>query len=124
MLHPNFIIFYVDDPAASRALYADLLGCEPVDASPTFVMFALDTGLKLGLWSRDTVEPSAATTADGSSEIAFPVASDAEVDAVHADWQARGLKILQTPTATDFGRTFLALDPDGHRLRVYAPTRA
>ena len=30
-----------------------------------------------------------------------------------------GLKILQTPTDLDFGRTFVALDPDNHRLRVY-----
>ena len=24
------------------------------------------------------------------------------------------------PTDLDFGRSFVALDPDGHRLRVYA----
>jgi hypothetical protein len=29
--------------------------------------------------------------------------------------------ILQPPTAMDFGYTFLAADPDGHRLRVFAP---
>lgn len=124
MPHPNMIILYVDNPATSQPIYADLLGCEPVDASPTFVMFALGSGLKLGLWSRDTVEPSAAAAADGGNEIAFPVASDAEVDAVHADWRARGLSIVQAPTAMEFGRTFVALDPDGHRLRVYAPARA
>jgi hypothetical protein len=31
------------------------------------------------------------------------------------------LKIAQAPTAMDFGMTFVALDPDGHRLRVFAP---
>jgi hypothetical protein len=25
------------------------------------------------------------------------------------------------PTKMDFGTTFVALDPDGHRLRVFAP---
>lgn len=29
------------------------------------------------------------------------------------------MTILQTPTDMDFGRTFVALDPDKHRLRVY-----
>jgi hypothetical protein len=32
----------------------------------------------------------------------------------------RGLPIAQAPTAMDFGPTFVALDPDGHRLRVFA----
>ncbi len=31
----------------------------------------------------------------------------------------RGLTIAQAPSDMDFGRTFVALDPDGHRLRVY-----
>jgi hypothetical protein len=28
---------------------------------------------------------------------------------------------VQPPTDMDFGRTFVALDPDGDRLRVFAP---
>ena len=46
----------------------------------------------------------------------------AAVDATHADWKERGLPILQSPTEMDFGRTFVAGDPDGHRLRVFFPT--
>jgi catechol 2,3-dioxygenase-like lactoylglutathione lyase family enzyme len=52
------IILYVDNPAASAAFYAALLGQAPAE---------------------------------------------------------------QSPTELDFGRTFVALDPDGHRLRVFAP---
>ena len=33
----------------------------------------------------------------------------------------RGVKIAQAPTRMDFGYTFLGLDPDGHRVRVFAP---
>lgn len=33
----------------------------------------------------------------------------------------RGLPMLQTPTTMDFGYTFTATDPDGHRLRVFSP---
>ncbi len=42
-------------------------------------------------------------------------------DATHAAWSGRGFKTLQKPVNMDFGRTFVALDPDGHRLRVFCP---
>lgn len=113
----SLVILYVDSPAASAAFYARLLGQEPVEASPTFAMFAMPSGVGLGLWSRHAVEPAAAA-AGGGTEVAFTAA---DVDAVHADWAARGLAIAQPPTELDFGRTFVALDPDGHRLRVFAP---
>lgn len=120
MTTPNFVILYVDSPERSGAFYASLLGREPVESSPTFVMFVLDKGFKLGLWSRHTVEP-AASGMGGGSEIVIVVADAGAVDATHADWAGRGLSILQTPTDMDFGRTFVALDPDNHRLRVYWP---
>ncbi|CAO3355991.1 VOC family protein [Azospirillum palustre] len=117
----DFVLLYVDSPAASAAFYANLLGREPVEASPTFAMFKAGNGLMLGLWSRHTVEPAA--TAPGGGEIAFTVADEAAVHDLHADWSGRGLTILQPPTAMDFGHTFVAQDPDGHRLRVFAPNR-
>ncbi|MBK1838786.1 VOC family protein [Azospirillum sp. YIM B02556] len=117
----DFVLLHVDSPAASATFYAALLGREPVEASPTFAMFKAGDGLMLGLWSRHTVEPAA--TAPGGSEIAFSVADEAAVHSLHADWSARGLTILQRPTAMDFGHTFVASDPDGHRLRVFAPHR-
>ncbi len=52
MRSPNFIILYVDSPETSGAFYARLLGRQPVETSATFVMFVLDNGFKLGLWSR------------------------------------------------------------------------
>jgi len=119
MFSPDFTILYVDSPEKSGAFYRTLLGVDPVDASPTFVLFALPSGLKLGLWSRHTVEPRAEPA--GGGEIAFTVDDAASVDATHAAWTARGLAMLQEPVDLDFGRTFLALDPDGHRLRVFCP---
>jgi catechol 2,3-dioxygenase-like lactoylglutathione lyase family enzyme len=116
---PNFILLYVESPAASAAFYANLLGRPPIESSPTFAMFALASGVMLGLWARHTVEPSA--SGSGGGEIAFTVADAAAVAAVHADWHGRGLAIVQPPTRMDFGQTFVALDPDGHRLRVFAP---
>ncbi|MFA6157931.1 VOC family protein [Mesorhizobium sp.] len=118
MTQPNFVILYVDQPQRSGAFYGALFGREPVESSAIFVLFVLDNGFKLGLWSRHTVEP-AASAAGGGAEIVFALDAADAVDAAHADWASRGLKILQTPTDMDFGRTFVALDPDNHRLRVY-----
>ncbi len=120
MPSPNFIILYVDNPPASAAFYADLLGQPAAETSPTFALFALPSGLMLGLWSRLTVEP-AATAGGGGSEVAFTVENADAVDAIHREWSGRGLVTLQPPTDMDFGHSFVALDPDGHRLRVFSP---
>lgn len=119
MKHPNFTILLVNDARLSAEFYGRLLGAEPVDASDTFALFILESGMKLGLWSRHTAEPAVSTSGSGV-EIAFQMDSDADVDTCHADWSAKGLPILQKPTLMDFGYTFTAADPDGHRLRVYA----
>ena len=120
MPDPNFILLYVDNPAASAGFYTDLLGKPPVESSATFAMFALESGVMLGLWSRRTVAP-AATASPGAGELAFALSDNAAVDRTFAAWRARGLSIAQDPTDLDFGHTFVALDPDGHRLRVFAP---
>ena len=120
MIDCNFVLLYVQNPTASAAFYAGLLGRPPVEASPTFTMFVMPSGVKLGLWARDNVEPKV-TGAHGGGELIFPVADDEAVDGTHADWRGRGIAIAQAPSAMDFGRTFVGLDPDGHRLRVFAP---
>ena len=120
MFNPNFLLLYVDSPSASAAFYAEILGRAPVEASPTFAMFPLHGGVMLGLWSKHTVEPSAPGSF-GGSELAFTVDDADAVRAKHAEWSERGLRIAQPPTELDFGHTFVALDPDGHRLRVFAP---
>ncbi len=123
MADPNFVILYVDNPPASARFYETLLERAPVESSPTFAMFALPSGVMLGLWSRHTVEPRA-LAGGGGAELAIAVGDDDGVAKLHAAWSARGLPIVQEPTRLDFGRTFVALDPDGHRLRVFAPARA
>jgi predicted lactoylglutathione lyase len=118
-----FTLFHVADPEASARFYAGLLDRPAVEASPTFAMFALGSGAMLGLWKRDTVAPAAIGT-PGASELAFAVQGREAVDARHAGWLALGCTVLQPPTTLDFGYTFTTQDPDGHRLRVFAPEAA
>jgi len=118
----DFVILYVESPPASAAFYERLLGRKPVDASPGFAMFALDNGTRLGLWAAHEIEPPAGARG-GGAEIAFVAKDRAEVDARCAAWATQGLTIALKPTQLDFGYAFVALDPDGHRLRVFAPGR-
>ena len=119
MTDSNSILLYVTDATTSAGFYTRLLGQEPVEASPTFAMFILPSGLGLGLWSKTGVEP-ASGAAGGGCDIGFKVDKAAVVDAMHADWRGKGATIALPPTDLDFGRSFVAADPDGHRLRVYA----
>ncbi|MBC3909832.1 VOC family protein [Undibacterium umbellatum] len=119
MMTPSYVLLYVDSPESSAAFYSKILGLTPVEASPTFYLFILDSGHKLGLWSKHTVEPAA--TSSGGSELAFAVGDNATVDSTYNSWAARGITMAQTPCSMDFGYTFVAQDPDGHRLRVFAP---
>ncbi len=122
-IDPSSVILYVQNPLASADFYAALLGRPPVEASPGFVMFTLAPGVMLGLWARDDVAPAPAGRG-AASELAIVVADKAAVNARHAEWAGWGWPIAQAPTAMDFGFTFVATDPDGHRLRVFAPGAA
>lgn len=114
----NFVIFYVQDTAASAAFYARLLGMGPVEQMPGFAMFVTPEGFKLGLWQGQSVVPPSDGQI-GGTEVMFECASNEELEATHRAWAGIGAVILQKPEQRDFGYTFTAADPDGHRLRVY-----
>jgi catechol 2,3-dioxygenase-like lactoylglutathione lyase family enzyme len=116
----SFLLLHVADHAASAAFYNEVLGLPIIEQKDDFAMLPLKDGVMLGLWAHATVEPTSSGQ-PGACEVAFTVPDAAAVEALHADWAARGLTILQAPTAMVFGVTFVALDPDGHRLRVFAP---
>ncbi len=118
MANLNFVNLYVADALRSAAFYAKITGAKPVQSSPGWSMFVLPSGLKLGLWKRDEVDPPA-EGAPGPVELVFAEESDAEVDERFAQWTGEGIVVAQKPTRMEFGYTFVALDPDGHRLRVY-----
>lgn len=119
MTNFNLVVLYVKDSNASAAFYATLLDRPIVQSSPKFSMLPLDGGAMLGLWQREEVQPRVSHE-PGGSEISFAVTDADAVGATHETWKARGAMIAQAPTALPFGYTFVALDPDGHRLRVLA----
>ncbi|RCK42567.1 drug:proton antiporter [Thalassospira profundimaris] len=122
MLQPSYVLLYVASAPRSAAFYQDILDCEPVESAATFALFVTEKGHRFGLWGRDGVEPAVAPDVQaGCGEVGFPVESRAVVDGLYARWREKGLVILQSPTEMDFGYTFVAADPDGHRLRIFSP---
>ncbi|WCM28367.1 VOC family protein [Sphingomonas sp. QA11] len=119
----SFLLLHVKNHAASAKFYNDLLDIPILDQTSGFAMLPLRDGVMLGLWSGETIEPKSSGQT-GASEIAFAVADAGAVETTHDDWKWRGLNIIQAPTKMSFGTTFVALDPDGHRLRVFAPAAA
>lgn len=120
MKHPSLTILYVADVARSAAFYGKLLEESPKEQSPNFAMFALSDGLALGLWQREDVAPKIGPSAGAQNELALIQPNAASVDTTYVHWRELGAAILQEPTDMDFGHTFTAQDPDGHRLRVFS----
>lgn len=116
ILEPNTVVLYVDNLAISSKFYRDVLGIKPEEASPTFHTFTLSNGMGLSLKAKHAVEPP--TDKNGSGELAFTLDNSKEVDALFAEWQKKEIYMALPPTVVTYGYTFLALDPDGHRLRV------
>ena len=112
----NYLLLAVANPAKSAELYTKLLGVEPVENSPTFVLYVLPNGIKIGLWIKDEIEPK--PKAAGGVEISFTEASKDAVLATYAAWKGLA-KVVQEPTQMDFGFTFVVEDLDGHRLRPF-----
>ncbi len=117
ILEPNVVVLYVDDLVITSQFYQDLLGIRPEEASPTFHSFTLSNGMSLALKARHSVMPPTEEKS-GNGELAFTLDDYKAVDALFSEWQTKGINIISPPSQVPFGYTFVALDPDGHRLRV------
>ncbi|WP_414502547.1 VOC family protein [Zymobacter sp. IVIA_5232.4 C2] len=114
----DMTILFVENPIKSLAFYSSLFTVRQHEVHPSFVLLVFENGFQLALWSRFTAEPLVTAPA-GGCEVMFTVASKDALEALYLEWGVtHGVTIYQKPTLLDFGYTFVALDPDGHRLRV------
>jgi predicted enzyme related to lactoylglutathione lyase len=116
MLQPNAFILYVDNLVSSTQFYEDLLGIKSEQMSPTFSQFSLTPQMGLGLKSRQAVQPPTEKT--GGGELAFVVDHNHKVDDLFQEWQKKDIEMIHVPTIMPFGYSFMAIDPNGNRLRV------
>ena len=116
---PNSVILYVSDVEASTAFYRGILGHGPIETYPGFSVFKLSDDMTLGLQAADEIEPAAEPYV-GGVELSLSDVEHTDVDRLHAQWKMLGIPMVLEPTILEFGYTFVATDPDGHRLRVCA----
>jgi hypothetical protein len=122
MLTPNLLLFYVKNPLMSSSFYEKIFQQAPVDAFPTYVAFVFANGFVFSLWS--TAAKDFVSSGEGHrSELAFLVQDENEVRRLDALWRKMDIKIEQELHEAVFGLTFVALDPDGHRIRVCIPDK-
>lgn len=112
------IVLYVEDITATMKFYTDILGREVRLLAPTFASCQLESGLSLEFKTRSQAEPKAAMTG-GGAELCISVPEAAALHELFEAWKAKGLRFAQLPTNLAFGPTFVALDPDEHRIRVF-----
>jgi catechol 2,3-dioxygenase-like lactoylglutathione lyase family enzyme len=121
MPQPTATLFYVSDIAKSSDFYSGLFGLKPSVASPFYAMYKFDSGFEFAIYDRHKLQPPAGPMC-ASAELGFTVANRAALDALYQQWLARGIGIIMEPTKMYFGGIhFMAVDPDGHRLRVATP---
>jgi len=119
---PSYTILFVENPLASADLYSGLFGVKPAHASENFVMFVLPHGYKFALWA--AADPDAHIAANGKNNIAeVGIALDSfeAVDRMFGEWSKKnGLTVVMAPKTLPFGRSFVVVDGDGHRIRGMA----
>lgn len=119
MFKPNSVILYVDNVEVSTEFYKSLFSEGPIEAFPGFSVFSLKGGFILGLQTKHDIEPKP-QAAFGGFELCLSDISVEEVDAIYQEFASRKIPMALPPTKLEFGYTFVALDPDGHRIRLCA----
>jgi len=117
----SLVTLGVDDLGRARRFY-EALGWERGNENPEVVFFQLN-GLVLALWSRRSLAEDAKVSADGGGfrgvALAYNARSKADVDAVMAEAETAGARILK-PAEDVFwgGYSGYFADPDGHLWEV------
>lgn len=109
----NYLGIIVNDIAAATAFYRDTLGLviDEAESVPGFF-----TQFKL---AGDTTLALQAVSEAPDGQGFQPGLLVENIDALYAEWQAKGVALLGEPTDRPFGRTFLFRTPEGHVLRAY-----
>ncbi len=111
MMHASTAVFTVKDMVASLTYYRDKLG---FDVAFEYGGPAYYVGLCSGDVSLHLIAASQVPRLPGHGAVSILVA---DVDALHADLQRRGARVLKAPKDNDYGlRDFDVADPDGNMI--------
>ena len=122
MIVPNLLLFYVENPESSALFYEKIFSVKPVASFPTYVAFSFENGLTFSLWSTQAKNFVSGGTGH-RCELSFMVKDEDTVRTLRKQCEDLGVIIEQDLHEAVFGLTFVALDPDGHRIRVCIPDK-
>ncbi len=112
------IVLYVENVDLSKDFYADIFNCEPQMLSPTFALVEFASNVNLTLKQAADLTP-ASNIRGGGTELSISVTDKGTFDALYQAWKSKGVEFAQPPVELVFGISFVAIDPDGHRIRVF-----
>ena len=119
----SLITLGVADLPRAVAFYEDAVGWKP-EASPPGVVFFDLNGVVFALWPHDELAHDLGMAADSvpgyrGYALAHNVRSEAEVDAIFTQLEAKGAKIVKQPQKTFWGGySGYFSDPDGHTWEI------
>lgn len=127
--HITLLTLGVDDLERAVAFYRDGLGLPTEGIVGTefehgaVAFFEFDSGLKLGLWPRDSLAHDAGLAVSARSPTDFAIAhnvgSKSEVDAVIGQARRAGATVVKPPEDTFYGGyAGYFQDPDGHLWEI------
>ncbi len=119
MITIDSIVLYVKNIQISQEFYEKILSCKAQALSPTFVSFKLPDGPLLELKQLAHCNPSSSITG-GGTEISILIKNRDTLHCLFQDWSHKGTQFLLEPIEQIYGITFVAIDPDNHRIRVFA----
>lgn len=121
--HLHLITLGVRDLERSRKFYTEILGWKPAPASSEDVTFFQAGSVVLGLYPREKLAEDALTSSKGSGfagvTLAYNAHSEAEVDEIIRDLEAKGVDIAKQPQKVFWGGySSYFVDPDGFYWEV------
>lgn len=122
MFKIDSFVLYVENIEISKNFYTNTFECDGEVLSPTFISFSLGDGVSIELKQLAQVSPKAHITG-GGTELSLMVDNSKVLHHLYEQWENKGVKFIQTPVELIFGITFVAIDPDGHRIRVFTQNK-
>lgn len=119
MFSLDSIVLYVEDVQRSMAFYAKAFNCEPQLLSPTFAALHFANNVKITLKQIDALTP-VSTVKGGGTELSIPVTDREMLDSLFDKWSQQGVEFAQEREESVYGINFVAVDPDGHRIRIFS----
>ncbi|WP_223229686.1 VOC family protein [Pseudoalteromonas piscicida] len=118
MVTVDSLVLYVSDIKLSEAFYRQLFQCEAAQLSPTFVSLKCASNVSIALKQNTALTPPSRITG-GGTEISIVQPSQEAFLALYDTWKLLDIEFARAPQAEVYGTSFVVLDPDKHRIRVF-----